>query len=74
MQAALAVGDEVVSAGGIFGTLAQVDDETVVLTVAPGVDVTVARPAIVRRLDPNEGSPKDGPMPTPDLPNDGSES
>lgn len=49
--ATLAVGDRVISAGGIHGTLTAVTEETVGLEVAPGVVLTLARPAIARRID-----------------------
>jgi preprotein translocase subunit YajC len=45
---ALGVGDEVVTIGGIFGTIQAVDDERIELEVAPGVVVTVARNAIAQ--------------------------
>ena len=48
---ALEAGDRVVSAGGIHGTLTAVGPETVALEVAPGVVLTVARPAIARRVE-----------------------
>lgn len=48
MQTHLAVGDQVVSAGGIHGTLTVVDEETVQMVIAPGVAITLARPAVVR--------------------------
>lgn len=48
MQASLAPGDEVVTIGGLYGTVTGVDDETVTLEVAPGVQTRYARPAIAR--------------------------
>jgi preprotein translocase subunit YajC len=48
MQSALAPGDEVVTIGGLYGTVTGVDDETVQLEVAPGVQTRYARPAIAR--------------------------
>jgi preprotein translocase subunit YajC len=48
MQAALSAGDEVVTIGGLYGTVTGVDDETVLLEVAPGVQTRYARPAIAR--------------------------
>jgi preprotein translocase subunit YajC len=48
MQSALGPGDEVVTIGGLYGTVAGVDDETVLLEVAPGVQARYARPAIAR--------------------------
>lgn len=65
MVAALEVGDRVVTAGGIHGTVRAVADETVVVEVAAGVALTVARAAIVRRL---EGAPLRTPDPDPEDP------
>ena len=50
----LEVGDEVVTAGGLFGRIVAMDDGTVSLEVAPGVTVRVVRPAISRRLADEE--------------------
>lgn len=47
MQAALAVGDRVVTSGGVFGTIARVADDRVGLEVAPSVVIDVARAALV---------------------------
>lgn len=57
MQSALAPGDEVVTIGGLYGTVTRVDDDTVSLEVAPGVETRYARPAIARvvaQADRNE--------------------
>ncbi|MGW0436873.1 preprotein translocase subunit YajC [Micromonospora sp. NPDC003197] len=48
MQAGIGPGDEVVTIGGLYGTIAGGDDETVLLEVAPGVQTRYARPAIAR--------------------------
>ena len=54
MLAALAPGDEVVTAGGMYGTVTDVDDEDVLLEVAPDVEVRVAKRAIARVVPPEE--------------------
>ncbi|MEX1216987.1 MAG: preprotein translocase subunit YajC [Acidimicrobiales bacterium] len=46
----LAIGDEVMTGSGIYGTLVEVDDATVVLQVAPGFEMKVARRAIASRV------------------------
>ncbi len=61
---ALETGDRVISAGGIHGTLTQVDPETVGLEVAPGVVLTVARPAIARRIEVDK-TPETGDVTSP---------
>lgn len=47
--ATLAVGDEVVTAGGILGRIVQLDDDRVHVEVAPGVVLRLLRPAINAR-------------------------
>ena len=44
----LAVGDEVVTIGGIFGTIRDIDDDRIELEVAEGVVVSIARNAIAQ--------------------------
>jgi preprotein translocase subunit YajC len=56
MQSALEVGDRLMLASGIHGTLLDVSDETVSVEIAPGVAVTVARGAIGKMLDAGPGS------------------
>ena len=46
----LSTGDEVMTGSGIYGTLVRIDDVTVVLQVAPGVELKVARRAIASRV------------------------
>ncbi|BCJ67839.1 hypothetical protein GCM10009779_52050 [Polymorphospora rubra] len=48
MQSALGPGDQVVTIGGLHGTVANVDDDTVTLEPSPGVQLRFARPAIAR--------------------------
>jgi preprotein translocase subunit YajC len=49
---ALTVGDEVITTGGIFGTIRVITDERIELEVAPGVRITVARAAIAQSANP----------------------
>lgn len=49
LVASIEAGDEIVTGGGIFGTVVAVDDEVVTLRVADGVDIRVARAAVLRR-------------------------
>ena len=44
------VGDEVVTIGGIFGVVREVDDDSVLLEVAPGTELRFLRSAIARKL------------------------
>lgn len=46
LHAALAVGDQVVTTSGLFGTIAALDAATVTLDVAPGVQLRFDRRAV----------------------------
>lgn len=46
MQDTLHAGDEIVTAGGVYGTVTAVDEDEVLVEIAPGVVVRVARRAI----------------------------
>ena len=52
MQAALTPGTPVMLTSGIHGTVAALGEDTVDLEVAPGVVVTVARPAVLEVRKP----------------------
>jgi preprotein translocase subunit YajC len=61
----LKVGDEVMTAGGIFGTLKDIDeeDDTVTVEIAPGTEVRMLRRGIAQRMvdEPEEeGGGDDG--------------
>ncbi len=61
---ALHVGDEVITIGGILGTIRELDDEKIRLEVADGVVLTVARNAIAQSVI-------DVPVPSDDEAGDG---
>jgi preprotein translocase subunit YajC len=46
MISELRVGDEVLTAGGIYGTVSQLDEDLVIVEIAPETEVRVARRAI----------------------------
>lgn len=46
----VAVGDDVVTIGGLHGTVSSLSDDTFELTVSPGVNLTFVRSAIARKL------------------------
>ena len=50
----LRVGDEIVTIGGLFGTVASMDDEALNLEVAPGTSVRVLKTAVARRVTEEE--------------------
>lgn len=50
----LAVGDEVITAGGLYGTVTAIGDDELGLRVAAGVDVRVAKRAIAAVVPPDD--------------------
>jgi preprotein translocase subunit YajC len=42
----LRVGDEILTAGGIYGTISRLDEDEVTVEIAPNIEVRVARRAI----------------------------
>jgi preprotein translocase subunit YajC len=57
LMASLEVGDRVVTAGGLFGTVERIEDDMLELRIADGVVVDMARSSIVRRVDRFEAKP-----------------
>jgi preprotein translocase subunit YajC len=62
MQASVAQGDQVMLTSGIFGTVTELDDDRLMLELAPGVVVRVARGAIgsVVPTEQPDGEPAEG--------------
>ncbi|GAA1836066.1 hypothetical protein GCM10009682_62700 [Luedemannella flava] len=48
MQSSIGPGDEIVTIGGLYGTVTAIDDDTVTLEISPGVTARYARGAIAR--------------------------
>jgi preprotein translocase subunit YajC len=46
----LVVGDEVMSGSGLYGTIVSITGDTVLLQIAPHVEITMARRAIAARV------------------------
>jgi preprotein translocase subunit YajC len=61
MQSSLTPGDEIVTIGGLHGTVVTIDDDTVTLEIAPGVNAKYARPAIARVINQVD-QPSDNPV------------
>ena len=59
MLGALEVGDRVLTAGGIYGTVTRLDEDEVTVLIAPQLEVQVARRAIA-------GVTRDEPEPEPE--------
>ena len=51
LVASVEPGDEVVLSAGIFGRIVELGPEEMTLAVAPGVEIRVARQAILRRME-----------------------
>ena len=56
LVSSLGVGDEVLTIGGIYGTIRAIDDDTddVILEVAPGSTVRIIRSAIARPVNQDD--------------------
>ena len=65
MQDSIAVGDEIITAGGLHGTVEAFEDDTVKVEIAPGVVATLDRRAVaaVAREVEVEVAPEDPPAP-----------
>jgi preprotein translocase subunit YajC len=66
MQRQMGPGDKILTVGGLYGTIIEIDDEAVVLEIAPGVHATYARAAIGKVVQPaaspsEEEEPSDAP-------------
>jgi preprotein translocase subunit YajC len=46
MQSTMGVGDEIITVGGLYGTSRSIDEDSVVLEIAPGVTARYAKAAI----------------------------
>src|SRR3954470_1284283 len=55
LQGALELGDQVVTTGGVYGTITALRDDHVELEIAPNIVIKVARGAISGRLTPDAG-------------------
>lgn len=53
---ALSTGDQVVTVGGVYGTIVALDGDEVRLEVAPDVVIRVARRAVAGRVGPGEAA------------------
>jgi len=60
LLSSLGTGDEVITIGGILGTIRTLDDEKIELEVADGVVITVARNAIAQMAAPASGAVEEG--------------
>jgi preprotein translocase subunit YajC len=61
-------GDEIVSAGGLYGTIRQIDGEVLHVEIAPGLTVRMARAAIAGIVETEEEDEPETPETDPDEP------
>jgi preprotein translocase subunit YajC len=57
IQNSVAVGAEVMLGSGIFGTVASVGDDSLMVRIAPGTEIKVAKQAVVRVIEPAPTEP-----------------
>jgi preprotein translocase subunit YajC len=55
----LEVGDEIVTAGGLFGHVKSVADDELLVEIAPGTEVRIARRAVAGIVGPDEEDEED---------------
>jgi preprotein translocase subunit YajC len=53
------VGDEIVTAGGLFGHVTSVADDELLVEIAPGTNVRIARRAVASIVGPEEEDEED---------------
>lgn len=78
MQDSVAVGDEIITAGGLHATVQEVDDDRLEVRLAPGVVVTLDRRAVAAvarevevEVEPETGAPEDREPPDEPAPGPG---
>ena len=49
----LEVGDEIVSAGGLYGTIKRIEGDDLVVEIAPEIEVRMARGAVAGIVEPD---------------------
>jgi preprotein translocase subunit YajC len=63
----IGVGKEIVTAGGLYGTVTAIDDDEVRVEIAHGVEVRVAKRAVAGVVSEDENDPEE-PQPEEDAP------
>jgi preprotein translocase subunit YajC len=67
LLAAIGVGKEIVTAGGLYGTVTAIEDDEVRVEIADGVEVRVAKRAVAGVVSEDENDPEE-PQPEDDAP------
>ena len=68
MLAGLAPGDEIVTAGGLYGQIESIGEEDLMLEVAPGTSVRIARRAVAALTAPEDEDELDEELEPPEEP------
>jgi preprotein translocase subunit YajC len=63
----IGVGKEIVTAGGLYGTVTAIEDDEVRVEIADGVEVRVAKRAVAGVVSEDENDPEE-PQPAEDAP------
>jgi len=63
----IGVGKEIVTAGGLYGTVTAIEDDEVRVEIADGVEVRVAKRAVAGVVSEDENDPEE-PQPEDDAP------
>ena len=63
----IGVGKEIVTAGGLYGTVTAIEDDEVRVEIADGVEVRVAKRAVAGVVSDDENDPEE-PQPEEDAP------
>ena len=50
----VSVGDEILTVGGLYGDVIEIDDDELLLEIAPGTQVRIARRAVAAVVPPDE--------------------
>jgi preprotein translocase subunit YajC len=61
------VGKEIVTAGGLYGTVTAIEDDEVRVEIADGIEVRVAKRAVAGVVSEDENDPEE-PQPEEDAP------
>jgi preprotein translocase subunit YajC len=59
-MSSLSLGDEVVTIGGLYGTVRRLSDDDIDLEVASGVTLRVLRSAVARKVTATVAEPESG--------------
>jgi preprotein translocase subunit YajC len=63
----IGVGKEIVTAGGLYGTVTAIEDDEVRIEIADGIEVRVAKRAVAGVVSEDENDPEE-PQPEEDAP------